>query len=189
MKNKIILLAVGVFIAGLAVYGLWKKSGSEATTTKAIKGAQTFNEALTYARGLWKNNPEDVTAFVTAESLIFKDAKGALIKTFALPEETFYVAVAPYKNRTHECAIHYLSSCQGEMKNESFDIKVYDLEDKSVFLKQEIETLDDGFFELFLPKGKRFSIEIESKDGLKTKGEISTFPDAKTCLTTAFKLS
>jgi hypothetical protein len=46
-----------------------------------------------------------------------------------------------------------------------------------------IETLKNGFFELWLPRNRKISLTVE-QNGLKAKGLIETFAGSMTCITT-----
>jgi len=46
-----------------------------------------------------------------------------------------------------------------------------------------VETLQNGFFELWLPRNRRIDLLVE-RDNLKARGMIETFDGSMTCITT-----
>lgn len=77
---------------------------------------------------------------------------------------------------------HYFSSCQGELAQQVFSVKAVG-EDGNLLVDEAMTTLQNGFFELWLPRNRRIVLEIKRGD-LTVKGVIETFPDSKTCVTT-----
>src|SRR5690625_2305744 len=58
----------------------------------------------------------DETASITSEELIITDSNERKV-VIPLPEDEFFVSVAPFINETHPCTNHSLTGCQGEMVN------------------------------------------------------------------------
>lgn len=52
-----------------------------------------------------------------------------------------------------------------------------------VFFQGEKTTMDSGFFDLWLPRGKEIVLVVE-KNGKKATEKLSTYKGSKTCLTT-----
>jgi len=77
---------------------------------------------------------------------------------------------------------HYFSSCQGELANENFEVKAVD-QDGRVLFDGTIQTLRNGFFELWLPRNRKINLSIQ-RSGLRTRGIIETFEGSMTCITT-----
>ena len=75
-----------------------------------------------------------------------------------------------------------MSSCQGELANQSFDVKAVDKNGK-ILVDGLVTTLRNGFFELWLPRDRMIMLQIK---GLNRKaiGGISTYDNSKTCVTT-----
>ena len=46
---------------------------------------------------------------------------------YDLPKNDFFVSIAPFVNKTHPCTNHSLTSCQGEMIEEEFDVYIEDM--------------------------------------------------------------
>ncbi|MCG3420041.1 CueP family metal-binding protein [Oceanobacillus jordanicus] len=124
---------------------------------------------------------EDQSASITSQELIVTDRDGSQ-QTYDLPEDEFFVSIAPYMEETHPCAIHSLTGCQGEMVNEEFDVYIEDLEG-NVIVDEKIKSESNGFIDLWLPRDKTYRITI-ANDGKEVKSEISSFENDNTCITT-----
>ncbi|WP_017798539.1 CueP family metal-binding protein [Oceanobacillus kimchii] len=103
-------------------------------------------------------------------------------ENYELPEDEFFVSIAPYINETHPCTFHSLTGCQGELVNKPFDIYIEDMEGNLVF-DDTVESFDNGFVDLWLPRDQEFKATITYEDK-QAKSTISTFEDAPTCITT-----
>lgn len=125
-------------------------------------------------------NFDDVTASITSHELIVnEDGKE---KRFDLPEDEFFVSIAPFVDYTHECAIHSLTGCQGELVEQDFDVLIQD-EAGKVVVDETITSLRNGFIDLWLPRDQEYQVQIKYDD--KTvESTLSTFKDDNTCITT-----
>ena len=54
----------------------------------------------------------DLRASIRPDELLISDANGAEA-ALPMPEDAFYVSVAPYLDTTHECYFHSLTTCAG----------------------------------------------------------------------------
>jgi len=75
-----------------------------------------------------------------------------------------------------------LSSCQAELPGEKFDVKAVD-QDGNVLIDNTITTLQNGFFELWLPRNLRIALRVQGLNRT-AKGMITTFDNSDTCVTT-----
>ena len=75
-----------------------------------------------------------------------------------------------------------MSSCQGELAEEEFDVRAVD-QDGTVLFNGPIATLANGFFELWLPRNRRITLSIE-RGSRTARGIIETYDTSKTCITT-----
>ena len=75
-----------------------------------------------------------------------------------------------------------MSSCQGELSNQEFYVKATD-QDGRILVNENIVTLRNGFFELWLPRNRIIDLTIQG-GGRKASGRIETFDSSKTCITT-----
>ncbi|GIO25437.1 CueP family metal-binding protein [Ornithinibacillus bavariensis] len=126
-------------------------------------------------------NYENVNASITSTELIVTD-KEEKKTTYALPENEFFVSIAPFENETHPCAIHSLTGCQGELAGKEFEVFIED-DDGNVIVDQKMASLQNGFIDLWLPRDKTFEVKI-GYNGKTAESTISTFENDNTCITT-----
>ncbi|WP_127571901.1 CueP family metal-binding protein [Georgenia faecalis] len=124
--------------------------------------------------------PADLMASVRVDELLLSDASGEL--TLALPEDRFYLSVAPYVDQTHECFYHSLTTCQGELTGEAVEVTVLD-DAGDVILNEERTTAENGFVGMWLPRDVEGTVRITA-DGRTGEVPFSTGDDGATCLTT-----
>lgn len=126
-------------------------------------------------------NVENVSASITSHELIVTD-KNNEKKTYELPKEEFFVSIAPFLKTTHPCEIHSLTSCQGELVNEKFEVYIEDT-DGNVILDETMTSFENGFIDLWLPREKNLQITIK-QSGKSATSDISTFEGDNTYITT-----
>ena len=124
---------------------------------------------------------KDETASITSEDLIVTNNDESET-VYPLPEDDFFVSIAPYINETHPCTNHSLTGCQGEMVEEEFDVYIEDMEG-NVVLEKTLKTPANGFIDLWLPRDKTYNITI-NHNGKKVESRFSTFEQDRTCITT-----
>jgi hypothetical protein len=137
-------------------------------------------EALALANK-WKTSNPEVTSFITTEKLNFEfpDKKKFVI---SLPHDSMMIAIAPYIDKTHRCATHYISGCQGELVD--VPVKVVALKDDgTVLMDRTVTTMSNGFIELWLPRNIDITLTLESMNK-KIEGQLTTFSNSNTCITT-----
>ncbi|MFS0671632.1 CueP family metal-binding protein [Ornithinibacillus sp. 179-J 7C1 HS] len=126
-------------------------------------------------------NFEDVSASIDSHKLTVTD-NNQKKTTYDLPEDEFFVSIAPFEKTTHECAIHSLTGCQGELIEKAFDVYIED-EDGNVVVNESMTSFANGFIDLWLPRDKTYQVKIEY-NGKVAESEISTFEGDNTCITT-----
>jgi len=124
---------------------------------------------------------EDQTASITSTQLIVTENDDSEY-VYELPDDDFFVSIAPFINETHPCTNHSLTGCQGEMVDKDLDFYIED-ENGQVIVNETINTGANGFVDLWLPRDQTYRVKI-TYDGKKTESEISTFKDDGTCITT-----
>lgn len=129
----------------------------------------------------WRWTNKNITIYVNAQEIVFTFPDGQ-VKKIPMPENKMLVAVAPYISKTHTWATHYFSSCQGELANETLKIKAVD-QDGRVLFDGTIETLRNGFFEVWFPRNRKINLTVQ-RNNTKAKGVIETFDGSMTCITT-----
>ncbi|APD09396.1 MULTISPECIES: CueP family metal-binding protein [Thermus] len=151
---------------------------AQTPSPEALKGVDP-TEALRLAKR-WREEGQRVVSYVTPEAFVFEFPDGR--KAQVALGDRFLLAVAPYLYRTHPCQVHYFSSCTGELQEQAFTVRV--LEGGKEVLKAEVRTGRDGFFELWLPRNRRYTLEVRQGNLVATL-PIATFRDSPTCLTAA----
>jgi len=123
----------------------------------------------------------DQTASITSTELIVTESDETET-TYPLPDDEFFVSIAPFISETHPCTIHSLTGCQGELVDKDLDFYIED-ENGQVVVDETFNSGANGFIDLWLPRDQTFQVKI-NYDGKETKSEISTFEDDGTCITT-----
>lgn len=126
--------------------------------------------------------PAGLIASVQPAAVLLSDAEGREAR-LPLPEDTFYLSVAPYLDQTHECHFHSLTTCRGELGNEDLTVRVVSETDGTVLVDQTLRTQDNGFAGLWLPADLTATLTVEH-EGRTASTPITTGADAPTCLTT-----
>lgn len=134
-------------------------------------------EATTYQSGKFK-------ASISGTKL--KLSEGNYYVEYDLPENLFYLSIAPYISNTHPCDIHSLSGCRSELSNETFMVSFYNEENELIRTEMRVSN-DNGFIGFWLPSGIEVKIVV-SYGELYAETFISTFENSNTCLTTPLKL-
>ncbi len=124
----------------------------------------------------------DENASITSEQLIVTNDEGEEEAVYDLPEDEFFVSIAPFEQQTHPCEIHSLTGCQGEMVQEEFEVYIENAAG-DVVIDEPMQTEENGFIDLWLPRDETYTVEIK-QDGKEVTSEISTFQDDFTCITT-----
>ena len=167
--KRIALVLIAFFAAGAAF--------AEAPSPARIEGLSA-REALEIANE-WKGS--DVVSFATPQAIhfVFPDRREIVV---SMPADEMMVSVAPYVNRTHPCATHYMSGCQGELVGVPVDV-VATTAAGEVLMDETMTTPANGFLDLWLPRNETISLRM-SVGAYTTTGEITTFDDSWTCITT-----
>ena len=174
MKFKIIVIILAVFTFLPACNA--QNDSKELNTNTSIQDVKELvNE---YSVG---NFTDEETASITSTQLIVTDSKENEF-VYDLPEDEFFVSIAPFFNETHPCTDHSLTGCQGELTNEDFDIHIEDLEGNTI-IEETMNSGDNGFIDLWLPRDKTYQVKI-TQDGKEVESELSTFENDGTCITT-----
>lgn len=125
--------------------------------------------------------PQALMASVQPEALALLDDKGNELQ-LPLPEDEFYVSIAPFVTQTHECYFHSLTTCRGELGNVDVDVTVV-AEDGTVLVDEAVRTYDNGFVGFWLPRDIVGTVTIS--DGTRSASQpISTTVEDPSCVTT-----
>lgn len=127
------------------------------------------------------DRPDDLIASVQPSELVLtSDTDG--VTTLPMPEDRFYLSVAPYQQRTHDCYFHSLTTCLGELSEEEVQVTVTDDDTGQTIVDDTYTTYDNGFIGLWLPRDVTGALTIEH-DGTSATAPIATGEDDLTCLT------
>lgn len=127
------------------------------------------------------NFEDDHSASISSTELIIKNEDESQ-ETYDLPDDEFFVSIAPFKNQTHACDIHSLTGCQGELVDADFDLLIKN-EDGETVVDETMNSGKNGFIDLWLPREDTYDVQIQH-DGKEVASEISTFDEDNTCITT-----
>nr|WP_156645450.1 CueP family metal-binding protein [Lentibacillus sp. JNUCC-1] len=122
----------------------------------------------------------DVQASITSEKLVVTDSDENET-AYDLPDDEFFVSVAPFINQTHPCFDHSLTGCQGELVNKDIDVVIEDM-DGNVIVDKTMTTPENGFLDFWLPRDETFRVQF-SHDGKTVESELSTNEEDGTCVT------
>ncbi len=126
--------------------------------------------------------PGTLIASVRPDELTLTDTSTGQNDTIPMPDEQFYLSVAPYERRTHDCYFHSLTTCLGEQAGESMQVTVTDSTTGRTIIDDTRTTFDNGFLGLWLPRDITGTISIEH-EGRTATAPIATGDDDLTCLT------
>jgi hypothetical protein len=124
--------------------------------------------------------PPDLMASVRPDGLVLSD--GTAEETLPLPDDRFYLSVAPYVDSTHECFHHSLTTCTGELGGAEVELRVTTA-DGEVLLDETRTTYDNGFVGFWLPRDVEGTVDVKY-DGRSGSAPFETRSDSATCLTT-----
>ena len=128
------------------------------------------------------DRPTDLMASIRPDAIQLSDDEGRQTSV-PLPEDEFYVSVAPYVEHTHDCYFHSLTTCHGELQNRVVQVTVTDTATGVVLLNDMLRTYDNGFLGFWLPRDIHASITI-GYEGRSASAPVSTGREDPTCLTT-----
>jgi len=143
---------------------------------KGVNGMQAMKLA-----NKWRQKNLDVMSFVTPDAVNFKFKNGKTISV-PLPDDQMVVSIAPYIKKTHECATHYMSKCDAELKNLPLKVKAVTARGKTL-INKTLTTPSTGFFDLWLPRDQEIVVSVSALEK-KATGKIYTYRNSKTCDTT-----
>ncbi|MCI2266994.1 CueP family metal-binding protein [Sediminivirga luteola] len=126
------------------------------------------------------DRPADLIASVYPDELVLTDNTQEV--TLDLPQNLSYVSIAPYVDQTHDCFYHSLTTCQGELSNETVDVEITDNTTGETVIDEQATTFDNGFVGFWVPSDIDGTIEI-SYDGRTGTSDFNTTDEGATCIT------
>ncbi len=183
------LLSLGV-VAGCSA--ATEPTTAPPATSQVVTGDA---EAILSAHGLSGKSPREVVealdqdpaarplslmASVRYDEVTLDD--GATQATLPLDGDEFYISVAPYENRTHDCYFHSLGTCQGELTDTDVHVTVVS-DDGETLVDEDATTYANGFVGFWVPKDIKGTVTV-TKDGTTGEVEFSSDEEGATCITT-----
>jgi len=127
-----------------------------------------------------EERPSDLMASVRVDHLVVSDGQEEV--AMGLPEDRFYLSVAPFVDETHDCFYHSLTTCTGELGGEEVEVTIVD-DAGEVLVDEQTNTFDNGFVGFWLPRDIDGTLTV-SYDGRVGEVDFSTRDDSPTCVTT-----
>src|SRR5690606_40844721 len=85
--------------------------------------------------------------------------------------------------KTHECYCHSVTTRRGELAGKDVHVTIAERDTGTVLVDEVATMFDNGFVGFWLPSGIDATITV-AYEGYAASSDISTGPDAPTCLTT-----
>lgn len=124
--------------------------------------------------------PLGFTASVRPHELVLSDETGEY--RLPVPQDRFYVSIAPYRAKTHDCFNHSLATCRGELAGQQVHLLVT-ASDGTVLVDRDDTLYANGFVGMWLPRDQTGTIRV-TQEGLAGEIPFATADDSATCLTT-----
>lgn len=126
--------------------------------------------------------PADLLASVQPDALVLRDADGREA-ALPMPDDEVYISVAPFREQTHECHFHSLTTCLGELDDREIRVTLTTA-DGDVLVDETRRTSDNGFTGFWVPRGIEATLTV-GYAGVSGSATLSTIADDDpTCITT-----
>lgn len=190
MKSKYMnIIIISLVLSIFPLFAAYSNDKQQSADIKAIKQDQRIQDQLKgvsakkamILANKWRLEKIRVISFVTPDAVNFKFRDGKTV-IIPLPDEEMIVSIAPYIKYTHECATHYMSSCDAELKRKPVKIKAVTAKGK-IIINKIVTMPRTGFYDLWLPRNQEINISVAAL-GKKATGKIFTYRNSKTCETT-----
>jgi hypothetical protein len=182
MKSKII---VGVLIVIFVFLVVRNRIRTEEEASIFNEFDQIEVKEIVSSLNMITSERTDISASITSDILtirVLNDDEKNVEKVYSLPEEEFYVSIAPYLNNTHECYTHSIIGCRGELVKQEFEV-IFTADTGEILLNEKMLSQQNGFIDLWLPRNINGTLTVRF-DNLIAEQSISTFSGDRTCITT-----
>jgi hypothetical protein len=169
----VVLALVGIF----SIIGLNKREENAFLKESGLNG-KTITEMVAFLEDSVDEKGID-NASINQKQLVL--TSGSSKYEYDLPEDQFYLSIAPYLTYNHPCGIHNLITCRGELSNTTIHVKVLD-ENNQVILDDDYESGSNGFFGIWLPRDQTLTLTVTYGD-LEVTKTVTTMDSSNTCLT------
>ncbi len=126
---------------------------------------------------------KELRASVRPGELQLSDTRTGAATSLDLPDDVFYVSIAPYLYNTHECFYHSLTTCKGELGGRQLQVTITDKSTGVALFDGATTAYDNGFVGFWLPAGVQATLAVEHA-GRSATTDIATGPEDPTCITT-----
>ena len=127
--------------------------------------------------------PGGLRASVQPDALVLTDIQRGETR-LPMPEDEVYLSIAPYRELTHDCHFHSLTTCIGELGNADVQVTLTDADGETV-LDEARQTFDNGFVGVWVPRGLVDATLRITHQGRSGTATVSTArEDDPTCITT-----
>lgn len=182
--KKVVWLILIAIVIGIGAFALNTKPVSAESILERLDLNDQELTSIVMALDERLDEPQDIGARITGEALLLYQGEDEV--SVPLPEDLFFVSIAPYINDVHPCQVHNLITCRGELYGETMLITIT-LNDGSVLYSEERTTQANGFIGLWLPAGIEGTLSVEMPNR-SVSYPISTYTNSDTCITTPLKL-
>ncbi len=182
--KKVVGLILIAIVIGIGAFALNTKPVSAESILERLGLKDKELTSVVMALDERLDEPQDIGARITGEALLLYQGEDEV--SVPLPEDLFFVSIAPYINDVHPCQVHNLITCRGELYGETMLITIT-LNDGSVLYSEERTTQANGFIGLWLPAGIEGTLSVEMPNR-SVSYPISTYTNSDTCITTPLKL-
>lgn len=170
-----------LFVASLLVLIFLGACGEDSANQKNGATNNDKTDIKELVEGYTVGDIQAKSASITSHELIVTENDDSQL-VYELPEDEFFVSIAPFVSETHPCDIHSLTGCQGEMVDQDLEVHIEDM-DGQVIVDETMNSRANGFIDLWLPRDQEFNVTI-THEGKETASTISTFENDGTCITT-----
>ncbi|GLP96522.1 CueP family metal-binding protein [Paraferrimonas sedimenticola] len=150
--------------------------------------AELDHQAAVKQAHQWYKNDQGIVVKVMPNEVVATQTSSKQSASVAIPKDQFYLSIAPWINYTHPCTYHVPTGCTGELIQQKMHMSAVDMESGEEILNQMITTQHDGFIDFWVPRNRRLEFTFHHGDAngvyREAKEVLSTFGDARTCITT-----
>lgn len=188
MSRRVLL--AGILASALALAGCSTSTTEQASTRTSAPAIDQLGLDGLDARQIIDrldamaidDRPNNLLASVQPDELVLTDTTTGQNTALPMPDDQFYLSLAPYENRTHDCYLHSLTTCQGEQTGEAMNVTVIDDTTGKTIVDDTRTTFANGFIGLWLPRNITGTITVDH-EGATATAPIATGDHDLTCLT------
>ncbi|AZT94756.1 MAG: CueP family metal-binding protein [Brevibacterium aurantiacum] len=195
-RRKLITVACATLISALVLSGCAASSSPEPASPTT--GGQSVDSDFLAAHDLAgldaaqvierldtmpvADRPAGLIASVKPDALVLTDDQERETQ-LPMPDDEVYISVAPYREQTHDCYFHSLTTCLGELANAEVQVTLTS-DDGEVLVNETRQTYDNGFIGIWMPRGIEATLTIDHKGQTGTTTISTMNDDDPTCITT-----